>query len=162
MAWMSNYISYKGMGVVTYPWPNPVKRYHDGKRVSGVYRHFKLKILLVGETLKNTWLDGLAQDCSNSIANILELLQSCTKPSLSKCVFRWNFRKQNRNDKSVHHKRVLCIYTIQPQGVPKLNFIPMTLHDRWGVWDHWQFDCLFNSLFIVTTNKTSKLRVIIP
>ena len=25
--------------------------------------------------------DGLVQDCSNSIANALELLQSCTKPS---------------------------------------------------------------------------------
>ena len=25
--------------------------------------------------------DGLAQDCSNSIANALELLQSCIKPS---------------------------------------------------------------------------------
>ena len=27
-------------------------------------------------------LDGLAQDCSNSIANALELLQSCIKPSI--------------------------------------------------------------------------------
>ena len=33
----------------------------------------------------NTWLgyiDGLVQDCSNSIANALELLQSCTNPSI--------------------------------------------------------------------------------
>ena len=27
-------------------------------------------------------IDGLVQDCSNSIANTLELLQSCTKPSI--------------------------------------------------------------------------------
>ena len=27
-------------------------------------------------------IDGLLQDCSNSIANALELLQSCTKPSI--------------------------------------------------------------------------------
>ena len=27
--------------------------------------------------------DGFVQDCSNSIANALELLQSCTKPSIS-------------------------------------------------------------------------------
>ena len=27
-------------------------------------------------------IDGLLQDCSNSIANALELLQSCTKPSM--------------------------------------------------------------------------------
>ena len=27
-------------------------------------------------------IDGLTQNCSNSIANALELLQSCTKPSI--------------------------------------------------------------------------------
>ena len=27
--------------------------------------------------------DGLVQNCSNSIANALELLQSCTKPSIN-------------------------------------------------------------------------------
>ena len=27
-------------------------------------------------------VDGLVQDCSNSIANAMELLQSCTKPSM--------------------------------------------------------------------------------
>ena len=26
------------------------------------------------------YIDGLVQDCSNSIANAMELLQSCTKP----------------------------------------------------------------------------------
>ena len=29
-----------------------------------------------------TYIDGLVQDCNNSIANALELLQSCTKPSI--------------------------------------------------------------------------------
>ena len=28
------------------------------------------------------YTDGLVQDCSNSIANALDLLQSCTKPSM--------------------------------------------------------------------------------
>ena len=28
------------------------------------------------------YIDGLVQDCSNSIANALELLQSCTKSSI--------------------------------------------------------------------------------
>ena len=28
------------------------------------------------------YIHGWAQDCSNSIANALELLQSCTKPSI--------------------------------------------------------------------------------
>ena len=30
----------------------------------------------------NYYIDGLVQDCSNSIANALELLRSCTKPSI--------------------------------------------------------------------------------
>ena len=33
-------------------------------------------------------IDGLVQDCSNSIANTLKLLQSCTKPSIY-----WNYIK---------------------------------------------------------------------
>ena len=32
--------------------------------------------------LHKACIDGLVQDCSNSIANALELLQSCTKPSI--------------------------------------------------------------------------------
>ena len=28
------------------------------------------------------YIDGLVQDCNNSIANALELLQSCPKPSI--------------------------------------------------------------------------------
>ena len=31
---------------------------------------------------KENYIDGLTQDCSNSTANALELLQSCTKPSI--------------------------------------------------------------------------------
>ena len=33
------------------------------------------------------YIDGLVQDCSNSIAYALVLLQSCTKPSIWGCVF---------------------------------------------------------------------------
>ena len=44
------------------------------------------------------YIDGLVQDCSNSIANALELLQSCTKPSIwyayvciiCVCVCKWS------------------------------------------------------------------------
>ena len=35
---------------------------------------------------KPEYIYGLVQDCSNSIANALELLQSCTKPSI---YFQW-------------------------------------------------------------------------
>ena len=30
----------------------------------------------------SVYIDGLAQDCSNSITNALELLQFCSKPSI--------------------------------------------------------------------------------
>ena len=35
-------------------------------------------------------IDGLVQGCSNSIANALELLQSCTKPLTWYCILQGN------------------------------------------------------------------------
>ena len=35
---------------------------------------------MLHQSNENNGVDGLAQDCSNSIANALVLLQSCTKP----------------------------------------------------------------------------------
>ena len=35
----------------------------------------------------NLDIDGLVQDCSNSSALAMELLQSCTKPSISSIVY---------------------------------------------------------------------------
>ena len=32
--------------------------------------------------ITNSYIDALVQDCSHSIANALELLQPCTKPSI--------------------------------------------------------------------------------
>ena len=34
------------------------------------------------------YIDGLVHDCSNAIANALELLQSCTKPSIYSVTMR--------------------------------------------------------------------------
>ena len=34
------------------------------------------------ERFMRVYVDGLVQDCSNSIASALESLQSCTKPSM--------------------------------------------------------------------------------
>ena len=35
---------------------------------------------MMGHSSTQLYIDGLVQDCSNSIANALELLQSCTNP----------------------------------------------------------------------------------
>ena len=42
--------------------------------------------------VSNGYIDGSVQDCSNSIANALELLQSCTKPSTS---LTWTHQHSN-------------------------------------------------------------------
>ena len=44
--------------------------------------HRKHTLILVTQSHVKYHIDGLVQDCSNSIANALELLQSCTKPSI--------------------------------------------------------------------------------
>ena len=42
--------------------------------------------LLTPWKLSDAYIDGLVQDHSNSIANALELLQSCTEPLMCGCV----------------------------------------------------------------------------
>ena len=47
------------------------------------------------DLMKWLYIDGSVQDCSNSIANALELLQSCTKPSI--CILHISFMIQVPN-----------------------------------------------------------------
>ena len=54
-------------------------------------------------------IKGLVQDCSNSIANTLELLQSCTKPSI---IMMWH-RQIGHN--RCHTDLVFCINTCPTQ-----------------------------------------------
>ena len=44
-----------------------------------LHKYFECKCIQPGQQIH---IDCLVQDCSNSIVNILELLQSCTKPSI--------------------------------------------------------------------------------
>ena len=48
-------------------------------------------------------IDGLVQDCRNSIANALELLQSCTKPSKYTVEMKWGVRVYWLTDRSLLH-----------------------------------------------------------
>ena len=53
--------------------------------LSARYRSYALEIWrydIHKQDLEADYCDGLVQDCSNSIANALELLQYCTKPSI--------------------------------------------------------------------------------
>ena len=40
-------------------------------------------MMLMWRRWDDAYIDGLVQDCSNSIANALELLQSCTESPIS-------------------------------------------------------------------------------
>ena len=42
------------------------------------------------------YIDGLSQNCSNSIANALELLQPCAKPSIRFCCFQFDMVCERR------------------------------------------------------------------
>ena len=60
-------------------------------RPSNVCKIFQALQLIVIWSLspqKRTYINRLVQDCSNYIANALELLQSCTKASIS--LYDWN------------------------------------------------------------------------
>ena len=56
------------------------------KKVNGI-RDFCLEI----DETDDNYIDGLAQDCSNSSALAIELLQTCTKPSIYALTFHHLF-----------------------------------------------------------------------
>ena len=63
---------------------NVVKCYVSTCYFLSVQGYYTIQCHLITTAItNNTNIDGLVQDCSNSIVNALELLQSCTKPSIS-------------------------------------------------------------------------------
>ena len=73
-----------------------------------------------------TYLDGLVQDSSNSVANALDLLQSCAKSTIYLCV-----NGQKRCD-----QRRILLFTLRWRH---------NEHD--SVSNHQPHDCLLNHLF---------------
>ena len=60
--------------------PQSVKIYEKFTMFLCLWQYLSVVLMLTFFLTYN--IDGLVQDCSNSIANTLELLQSCTKPSI--------------------------------------------------------------------------------
>ena len=95
-------------------------------------------------------IDGLVQDCSISIANVLDILQSCTKSSTyHKQV--WDFIMWCAVRHSFTH--LLIIYQIT---ISMLYNIIGTSHNSYHASNQQQLDCLFNSRFSLTTKKSLK------
>ena len=61
-----------------------VKKYLGLVYISADYKHRD-------PVESQTYIDGLVQDCSISIANALEILQSYTKPSIYKLLLSYSF-----------------------------------------------------------------------
>ena len=51
--------------------------YYEGRGTS-----CSITVLVIDTKCRCSYIGGLVQDCSISIANALEILQSCTKPSI--------------------------------------------------------------------------------
>ena len=78
------------------------------------YRVYAVKEML------NVHIDGLVQDCSNSSALAMELLQSCTKPSISYGNgrdFQWHFSLTAQLICDISHTNFLC------QAILNISFI---------------------------------------
>ena len=75
--------------------------------------------------LLNHWvfmhIDGLLQDCSNSIANALELLQSCTNPSICITSLDQNWHDHRVCIASFSAYSYFIAYTIVPLSPPWLQ-----------------------------------------
>ena len=63
------------------------------------------EVLLCHPSWLNYDIDGLVQDCSNSIALAMELLQSCTKPSIYVWLIVWHVGRNESLSYSIwlHH-----------------------------------------------------------
>ena len=127
------------------------------------------------------YIDDLVQDCSNSIANALELLQSCTKHRYVWYDFQRSILHKNYVH-SFHFVMFSCglVLANLPFRVTPLAFwdicltAPVSVKQPWliwanalqwhhngcnCVWNHQPHNCLLNRLFKRRSKKTSKLLV---
>ena len=99
------------------------------------FQHLKVKpsnAHWFSRKIKYLHFDGSVQDCSNSIANTLELLQSCTKPSiwcyfliLKPCRFDEIYSKDSiTTSKSRNYSFVLQVVT-WAQAMPRPKVVPV-------------------------------------
>ena len=67
-------------------------------------------------------VDGLVQDCSNSIANALDLLQSCTKPLIWSSSAMINFLQNTRNRSLITNQLGpdMLMHSCEPVATPML------------------------------------------
>ena len=111
----------------------------------------------------NIYINGLEQDCSNSIALAMELLQSCTKPLVCRlkncsqllhtrqqhtCHARAKFQNDSFTDYNVTYKNIheICTHHYDTHGCSAVS-------------NHQPLNCLFNTLFRLRTMEALKLYI---
>ena len=117
---------------------------------------------------KRAYTDGLVQDYNNANAKALELLRSCTKPSVQYYVKKYTWWCHTMSTLSA--LLTFCVTSRTPEqsrlpsaGEASLKTIGKSLqwrhNGRDGVSNHQPHDCLPKRLFRRWSKKTSKLRV---
>ena len=114
------------------------------------------------------------QDCSNSIASALELLQACAKPSIHLCILpvpghftitmTWFVLLHTDNTRdTLIRLRIPPEWDYLTRTCSRICIQEFSLlwrhNDHDGVSNHQPHGCLRNRLFRRRSNKTSKLRV---
>ena len=75
-----------------------------------------------GKWPPGNYINSLVQDCSISISNTLELLQSCTKPSGSKSSLQWHHNGHDCFSNHQPHDRLLnCLFRRRSMKTSKLH-----------------------------------------
>ena len=105
--------------------------------LSTVHHYHHINLLI-----KYFYTDGLVQDCSNSSAIAIELLQSCTKPSISSLI-SLNYRKSYKTLQQLWYRLAWCCpawgYIVADGLVPTLC-----------PWNHTVLQTACQGVFLVT------------
>ena len=83
----------------------------------------------------NKYIDGLVQDCSNSIANALKLLQPCTKSSI--CISQFVFSNGCRQSN---------VFLLTYWGPEKMVIISQTIFSHFVEWKLLYFNSTFTEI----------------
>ena len=121
------------------------------------YLHFLYTVLKIQQTsllsfsqihFRRVESDGLGQDCSIPL--------HCTGDATVLPRIRLWYPAGRYNSLALSHQWDYNLSLVAMAGVIGIRAVRYH-HKRHGIWNHWQMNCLFNSLFQLITKKVSKL-----
>ena len=133
-----------------------------------------LEIISLSSAAVHHHTEGLVQNCSNSIANALKLLQSCTKPSCNFSKKGTNFWAQRRQvvqyiPRNMHTVFALLCFVVvihwlifpYPSGLlhwhcGNLTIAPVPAKQPWWIWINTSCEFIMNDCITTTKQSTTK------